>query len=358
MKKITKAFVLPVTLIFIAATIAIASVIYLLAAVYVPYQRTINGQEKAYQLALGGVQIACSQLGRSFEPEKKEATGGANTQPNPPPPEVQFLAHTLPILNQWQTIQLNKERDGITGSIKICISSEDGKIDLNQIYNVAQHTFANMGPIKEGWKIVMQELCTRIEKRLPATGLFAALEKFLAKRDIPLNDITELFNIPEFAVFKKNIFYQPPEKTGEKNIPIYLADIFTLFTYTPLLSPWFLSSSIMVLLEISRESIRSKSPEELMSGLLKDVKKNDSIKDLWNKILAKIYGKELQSLPKNIESMLSTTFDPKSFSIMVQATTGAARQQICAVVERVRAVPASPDKPGHYDVVIKRLYRI
>jgi len=359
-----RGFALPLTMALVSAMVALTGLLYLAGAVFLPYQRAMILQEKVRQLALGGVQIGMSQLSRSFEPEKKADTNDASAQ-KPPEPDIgpaQFLAYLLANLYKWQTIDLIKSRDGIAGQIKLCISVEEGKINLNQMYDFKNHRFIDLGSAKEGWKTVIAEIIKRIEKKMNVTGLFAPLEAFLRKRTAPLNDVTELLAIPEFGAFKNNIFYEPslPEtaetkEKSEKNKPLYLTDIFTVATDRPQIEPWVISDSLLTGLDLSRASLEGKNTAVLMEQTLKGFKKNSAIKDLWSSKLGKIYGKELQSLPKNIESVLSTAFEPKNFCIRVTATSGSLMQQLCAIVER-RPHASAGQSSRLYDVVIKRLY--
>ena len=58
----------------------------------------------------------------------------------------------LPHLNKWQTFNLDKQIDGIDAKIKVCISSEDGKLNLNEVFNFEtkefKEEFANLLPLK------------------------------------------------------------------------------------------------------------------------------------------------------------------------------------------------------------------
>ncbi len=355
---------LPVTLIFVCAIVAITSFIYVLAAMYVPYQRTFIAQEKAYQLAMGGVQIACSQLARTFESESPSKSIGSPLPANASPlPEAQQYAHILSSLDMWQTITLNRPSDHISGQIKICITPEDGKININQIYDFSRHLFADFGSIKGGWRNAMMDMFKRIEKNTGASALFAPFEHFLKQHSGQLNDLTELLAIPEFSVFSNQLFYKPAIQKNSSNESkqkktLYLTDLFTIHTSKKLISPWLFSSSLLELFDLSRNNVIGKTPDLLLANELKEFKKSGLIGDLWSKIFTKIYGKGLQSLPKNIESVLDTIFEPQLFCIYVHGLFGTVTQQICVIVERRQSTNRGAGSKKHFDVVIKRLYRI
>ena len=138
----------------------------------------------------------------------------------------------MPILNRWQTVKLDFAKDGIDGEIKICIMSEDGKINLNELYDFQKHAFVGSGKEQEELKKTLQEIFGNIKKASGTEGLFESLETFLKERDDKLRDITELLTIKAFANFKNDIFYTPDHQssTGKEKKPLYLTDIFTLWT--------------------------------------------------------------------------------------------------------------------------------
>jgi len=72
------------------------------------YVRSQINQEQAKLLATSGITIALSGL--------TEKT-------------------LLPHLNRWQTFHLTKDIDGVDGTIYICISSEDGKLNINKAFD-------------------------------------------------------------------------------------------------------------------------------------------------------------------------------------------------------------------------------
>lgn len=348
-------YVIPVTLIFISAIVAIAGLLYAMSAIYTPYQHIMIEQEKARQLALGGIHIGMSSLSQPCQKKEKKETGQQQKE-GPAAQEKEealFLARLITGFDRWQLFTFTKERDGIAGEIKICITCEDGKVNLNEIYDFKKHQFTN----KAGgqWKLFVTELMKRIQTKMGGHNLFNALENFLKKRSDPLNDVTDLFAIKEFELFKNNLFYEPEQEKKQK--PLFLADLFTVHTNQPMLDPWLISYSMLATFDLSRNAVAGKDPLALVNDLLKGFKKTSSLKEWWEKFLSKIYGKGLQSLPKTIESVLSTTFEPKNFCIMSHGSFGSVTQRVVAIVER-QPVAAGTGKTSSecYDVSIKRLY--
>jgi hypothetical protein len=324
----------------------------------------IANREKAKMLADGGVQIAIAQLSQVPKKEQKEQqaaqpkeqtkeAGGKEGQAAPQEKssdEKQLLSRILPTLNRWQDFDLKEEVDGIDGKISLCMMSEEGKINLNRIIDFKKGTLK--GDDKSGWKAIMQEICKSIERIYKNSELFAALEKMIKDRKNPFNDATELLLKKEFNFFKDNLFYQPP--TGKKQDTIYLTDIFTVWSSSDNLEPWLFSDSINGLFGLPRVEVDDiKKRKEQVESWLKNFKTKANWNSDWQSVLMPVYGKELRTLPKNIDSKLSTTFDPHFFSVRVHAQVGEATQMVYAILERNKS--AKKDNV-EYDVVIRKLY--
>src|SRR5690606_18056883 len=102
------------------------------------------------------------------------------------------IAYFVPRINRWQTFSLTEEKDGINGTIQICLMSEEGKININRIYDFEKKKFIGEGNKQEDWKILLQEIFNQIEKQANTKGLFEAFTAFLKKQDGPLDDVTQL----------------------------------------------------------------------------------------------------------------------------------------------------------------------
>ena len=103
---------------------------------YVAFSRTVINREKAKMLALSGVQLAMSKLSL---PEKKETK--ENKAQSPDVMSKKFLEKILPIINRWEIISLKEKTDNIDAEIKICIVCENGKININKLYDFNTHKF-------------------------------------------------------------------------------------------------------------------------------------------------------------------------------------------------------------------------
>jgi hypothetical protein len=338
-------YIILLTLLIISLAIVLVTYLFIRGTIFVPYADVMIKREKARHLALGGIHIACAQLAvmpdRAVQNQDKE-------KKSPEEVELQyFLTYILPRINKWQTFDLKKDRDGINGTIKIALVSEEGKIDINKIYDFQKHTFVSG---KRDWKKFLQEVVFKqIQTNVGKTGLFEAFEKFLKARQDKLNDITELLVIPEFAVFKNTLYFEPSTtKPEEKKQAIFLTDLFTL-NGKDTLEPWLLSPSMQVVLGILPKELT----KEVIATTAKQFKKTTTWSQDWDKLLKPLYAKELQSLPKGIDSMLSSTFEPQIFSVLAHGSVGKISQRLYAIVERIKRVMKG--KP-FYDIKIRKVY--
>lgn len=343
-------YIIPLTLVIISLSIGIITYLYVRGSTFVPYVNTLLKREQAKSLALGGIQIGLSQLAQRKE-EVEQTASPTDTQQKKKEKsyEEQLISSILPHLNQWQTFQLTQEVDGIDAQIKLCIMSENGKIPINALWDFKEKKFKNLGspqPSKNdknkkdpkqhvqtenSAKPLLQDLFKRIEKRVQSGNLFQAFEKFLKKRQYKLNDVTELLTIKEFEVFKNVVWYEPREgkKEGSKKglRSLYLTDLFSVHSTS--IDPWYLSDSVMQILDIQPK----EASKETVNQWVKNFKPTKNWSQEWNKQLKERFGKELQSLPKKIDSIFDSTHVPELFCIVAQATVDSVLQRVYALVQ-------------------------
>jgi hypothetical protein len=347
-------YIMIFTLLAVGAAMVVVTYVGHRSSYYLPFSQMTFEREKAKMLALSGVQVAVAQLSDFTKtpsdkaPDSVKATSdkssGTTTQ------EKEFLLRILPSLNRWQDFDLVEQVDGIEGRISICLMCEEGKINLNRIIDLKKNTFR--GSEKSGWKSIMQEICKSIQRIVKGGDLFPALEKIVKEMKFPFNDATELITRKEFNLFKDLLFYQPP--TTKKQDTIYLTDIFTVWSSSDKLEPWLFSDSINGLLGLPRVEVDDiKKRKEQAENWVKNFKEKSNWQQDWKTILMPMYGKELRTLPKNIDSMLSTTFAPRYFSVRVHAKVGEVTQIVYAILERNKL---SQDGNTEYEVIIKKLY--
>lgn len=361
-KRNNHGYIMIFTLLIIGAAMMIVTYIGHRGSFYLPFSSMIIAREKAKMLALGGVQVAIAQLAQSDKKDEKGKAQEDKTEPTQEGeeaatekpaqtkqiPEKEFLIRILPTLNRWQHFDLKEETDGIDARLSICLMSEEGKINLNRIIDLKKHVIK--GTEQKGWKAALPELFKGIERVAGGGELLPAFEKIVKELQFPFNDSTELITRKEFNHFKDILFYQPLSAKGKDKI--YLTDIFTVWSNSDTIEPWLLSDSMISILALSRGEIDdAKKRKEQVEGLLKNFKVRSNWQQDWDTIFKPIYGKELRSLPKNIDSILSTRFEPRFFSARVHATVADVTQMLFVILERVKSAQA-----GEYDVEIKKLY--
>ena len=250
---------------------------------------------------------------------------------------------------------LQKKIDGIDGTIQVCLVCEEGKININSIYNFDKGEFRGKGQPKGDWQKIMDFVCKQIEEMLGGKELLPALEGFLKKRNYPLYDITELLTIKEFAIFRNHIFYQPTDKkTGDSKASIYLTDIFTTFSDKATIEPRLFSDSMLALLKLPQTaSTDAAKRAEQVSNMEKSFKQTAQWPQDWTTQLQPFYEKELPSGINGLDSVLSAQFTPTQFSVFTYGTVGTVTQRLLAIVKRNKR--ARNGKTG-YDISISKLY--
>ncbi len=88
---------------------------------------------------------------------------------------------------------------------------------------------------------------------------------------------------------------------------------------------------------------------------MKNYKSPFSIAADWKVLFQPIYGIEFQRLPKGIDAVFATTFDPKLFSVVSYGMVGEVTLRAYAILERIRRVVK---EKTWYDIKIKKFYWI
>jgi hypothetical protein len=358
MKKQNAGFILIFSLLMLATITAIVTYVYVRGSVYVPMIRTMIDREKAKMVALGGVQVAMAQLVRPYKEEEIKKEGKPVAGEQGLKEEKFFLTNFLPTMNRWQEYELKEEMDGIDSQLRICLMSEEGKININQIYDYEKKQFRGKGQQTGDWEKILQDLFKQVERIQGGKDLLKALETFLKKREYTVHDVTELLHIKEFEIFRSQQRYAPPEPKKSENKDqkerVYLTDIFTVDSGKRTVNPFFFSDSLSALLSLPRAGYGDNKERvaRIQEGLQK-LKQPIVWKNDWSSLLKPIYQKELQSLPKDIESVFDTSTTPRIFSVISQARVASTMQQLFVILERTKKMSKGK---ASYVVNIKKLY--
>jgi len=357
-------FILVLTLMILSMIVMLVTQLFQNSTIHFYFDRTMIEREKATALAKGGIELAISQL---TLPKSDETKSNEKTQTPPKDaeekkdPNIELLKKVLPILNRWQSFTLKEDIDGLDGEIKLCITCEDGKIDINQWFDFNKKKFIGedakdhslKGEASIDGKKIFKVLFNSIKKSASGKDLFELFEKFLKQRQYKLNEVTELLTIKEFReAFKEALFYEPPALKGTKKEqrPVYLMDIFTIWSGAKTVNPWLLSDSICAIVGLMRAQTgdtpaREKEVEQLLKGI-KSIE--GDLKITWEKVLQKLYGKELKAVPSEFSSLLAQNFEAKTFGVLSYGTVGKITQKVFAIIER--------NKNAQVPYTIKRLY--
>jgi hypothetical protein len=359
-KKHNPGFILPLTLSIIGLAIALVTYMVNNGRAFTPSVRTTIEREKARMLARSGIEIAMSQLSLpDKKADEKKPDDKKETKSSDDKQEETLFSFIVPRVNVWQTFKLTPKMEGIQGEIGVCLMSEEGKLNLNEFFDPANGELLEQ--LKKNEKIAkcIQDLFERIEKATGGKDMRKGLETFFKARKTKLDDVTELLKIPEFKVFKDAIFYEPSEKTrdSKNKEPLYLTDIFTIWSTKSTIQPWLLSDSLRGILDISRA--KDTTPEEkkkIVAEILKTMPPTLAWTEGWNKNLKLLYGKDFVSLPKGVELLLDTKFEPVIFSVLCYGKVGKTTQKVFAILERVKT-STEKDKQ-QLNVKLKKLYWI
>ena len=274
-----------------------------------------------------------------------------------------LLKTLLFVQDRWQTFILTYDADGIDAQLDVCISCEDGKLNINEMYDFKKHTFAQT-PFAST-KDFFEFLGTSTKPFTKNKNMFEGLEEFLKKREEPLLEVTQLLQGKNLDEFKDFIFYVPKEEPSttpqekqevkeqnDKKQKLYLADLFTVETKTHRLNPWALSHSLKLILKIKpRNFITEESYKKEIEELVEKIPSLDEIalsRD-WDTYLKPIYKIDFQSLPKEVVPFLSTKFEPRLFSVLCYGKVGHITQKLLVLLERMRT------KEGE-SISVKKMY--
>lgn len=293
-------------------------------------------KEQAKILAYSGINLAISQLTlHEDENDKNNDDKTDNIKAI-----KKMLKRVYPNLNKWQVFNLEKKYYGMDGKIQICISCENGKININEIFDFKKKEF------KKEYQDVFKGLSL---KGVFSEGEFGKiLTSFLKKRGRKLDDISELLEIKQFKGLE--FFYDPPKIAINKkdiapNDRISLQDLFTTWTKDDKIDMMFLSDSMLTIMGLRRplandaEMLKDKYAG-FINSFNKDWAKN--WEENWSH-LQPIYGSKSAAL-KLFNSFLSKEFGPNCYSVLSYGMVGATTQRLLAIIKEVEEEKTAEDK--------------
>lgn len=329
-------------------------------------------RQRARTVVLGSLELVKDQISYIEKKEDKKAdqknaaaakqSGQSSDQKTDPKAEKDaarkaWVKKLLEICNTWQTIALSDEKSGIVATIELFVTCEQGKLNLRQVMDAIMQ----MHKQKELEKKKQEQLDSKNGQKKPAdpkakqeakkedqgedakkpkpfavelnelmlkeanVNLIKVLEDFQKQKGHVPEHATDLVVIPEFKALKNLLFVDMPAKGAAQKI--YAMDLFTTASGSGRLNPWLLSQSLAKLIGLT--SGRAKDVSQLMS------KFKDSMQ--WAKdfdaVLAPVYGKKFETLPKQLTALFGPQFEATGFSVIAIARVGNAVERIYALFE-------------------------
>lgn len=222
--------------------------------------------------------------------------------------QVQVLTKFLLGRSQKVTSEMFGEKPGVT--IDGILQPECGKININGLYDFANKKFVKEGESSGDRKKLAEWLFSRIAQIKGGVSLFSSFADYLKRRSYPLNDVTELLLIPEFADYFEDAIFVRPSKDRKKE-KLCLTDLFTVVSETDTIQPWVLSPSLITLLGGSAAVLNEKTLE----GPMKNFSQKMDWAKKWNETVGILYGIKFDNLTEEMKSILTQQFEVNIFSI-------------------------------------------
>ena len=130
-----------------------------------------------------------------------------------------------------------------------------------------------------------------------------------------------MLHAKNFDLFKDALFYRPKDTQKKTDTePVYLADIFTTWSFKNSIEPWLFSDSWLAILNLPRATPTDiDKRRESVREWLKEFKEKSEWSTDWKKIIEPVYTKDFNSLSKSIHFMLGKNFEATFFSIVSSA---------------------------------------
>ncbi len=349
MTKNSSGYILVLALMLTSISVVLVTSVFYSSITHYGYARRFVVRQQAAVLASSGVEIAIARLNAVYkkkeqQPKQQKAEaadqktekGEAGQAPEPQNQRKARIGKLLGLLNRWQTFTLTQEREGIDGTLKVYIAAEQGKLNINKLFNFDQRAFIKQGKFEAS--ALFKWIFGAMTRFTNNKDIFSAFASWLKNRKQPLDDVTELLQDKTLSVLNSITFAAPDEQKQ-----VYLTDLFTLETDKLTIDPLFFSNSMATLLKFKRQPLKN------MAEFIKKLPDQIDWQKEWDKILVPIYGKEYKAVPDQLKPLLSSQFEPTIFSVVSYATVGEVTQKMYAILQKDRTT-------NNY--TIKKLYWI
>jgi len=329
MIKKQQSYVLIFTLAALAFATVLTSQLMRMVSVGSKFDQAMIDRERAEMLALGGINLAITQLTIEQPRGKEEKLSPKEEKERKKKGFTEFLERTLPHMNRWQLFELKEEIDGIDGEVKICISCEDGKIDINKAFDF------NKGVFKLEYEPLLKTL--QLTKEKTKESFLTKLAAYLKKRKRNVSDLSELLEEPTLEITKH--FYVPPEradnpKLSKPNTDLAIGDIFTIWGKNGQLEALFLSDALCSILNLRRPAAHdAKFLAEKFKQITKEFDPGlDQNQEKFWKIVRPIYEQKSSFKIKD-RKIFSPKFEPRVYSVLSSGKVGTVQQHVLAIIK-------------------------
>lgn len=345
MAKNSNGSILVFTLMIVMLVIAVSEQLIRTRIIGSAFSQTMLQKEQAKLLALSGINYARALLEVDTEPSEKspdEKEKSTDPEKKEDTWQQKLLHKLLPHFHRWNTFELTEEEDGIEGTIKLCISPESGKININEAFDFKQGTF------KKEYDSLLKGLA--ISGHLAPGKIYEALTEYLKGRKRKLDDISELCAID--ALRTLDIFYDPPHMpTGkdpsEPNFTIKLADLFTTWGKNEQINPLFLSDSLCAVLSLRRphadDALAKKEDFDTLISNFNDA--GGEIGDEEWTAMQPLYEEKPKVL-EEIKRLFSKQFGTPIYSVLSCGKIGDVEQRVLAILRQEKKKLPEEKKTG------------
>jgi len=296
--------------------------------IYRQLMQQLTAQQQAATINMSSIALAQTLI----IPEQKENEDEQNPKQAQPKAaeqiDIKALMKLFPYFNKEKIHELTAATDGIQATLTLSVQSEQGKLNINSLYDLEKKKFVNEGQQQGDKKKLCVWLFNQIATITGKPNLLQPFEQYMKNRTYDLNDVTELLTIKEFSEqFCDNLFVT---FTDTKTKKLFLTDIFTVCSEQETITPLLLSPSWCLLLGLQPK--QTMTPEELQK-FFASLKIDSKWETDWNSSLQGFYQKDYKDLAQEIKSILTTRYEANIFSLLLKTKIGETNSTIFTIVK-------------------------
>lgn len=340
MHKAESGYILLLTTFIVATSILLISFVVSRVATYRQLTRVSVNKQAARLIARSGIDIAISELMIFAEPseEKTKQNKPTDTIQNKQEAEKksegkseESLADFVQKkLNTWHKFDLTDKQEGMEATCTIYITSEQGKININNLYDFSQKRFKTIGSTdgKKVLEFIADRLKPVLEGQRTKIDLVRLIEQAFQDRKGPLEDMSQIITPKGSDALQECLFPDP-----EKKDRIALFDLFTT-AKTQGLHPLAATPSTKLVIGFkapSKDEKEKPTNEQIDNILNKSI--NDWKKE-WEPTLSKLFGINYDGIPEPVKSLFANKFGQTLFFVVSYGKVGSVTEKAAALIEK------------------------